>query len=438
MADIQPSSQTASDAMRPLVVVCIVYLVLDSFFVALRFGSRFFIRRSEIGWDVSIAHYESIGDRPANLPIMQPDQLHSQLEPTMKLVFATIILLILGFTLPRISILTLYLRIFAGRRTRILTYSIIAVVTAMGIAFMLIAIVFCKPTRFFWDRTVPGGTCMDFNLYYRSFALPNILVDLVMLITPLPAIWSLEASVARRIGVSAIFLTGILALVSSCVRWAVYSRIDASRVVPRDSAPLLFMNIIECSTYLIAACLPASYPAFEALIPRRIRMRFHLEPSSIPMKYPQKPRRNVVSPALRRMAPDGHTELVNETGFSRLVEPPTRVLSPTRLRPESRGLKEQHGLSRDVSTPKESIQGTRVVEVEDNKVHSMNAYHGRSESRAETVRKDGDDEVALAELRRLASQHRVQMPSRTFEDGLIAVHTEIDVTEEEEERKRSM
>lgn len=43
--------QTASEAMRPLLIVCILYIVLDVFFVSLRFISRFIIRRSEIGWD---------------------------------------------------------------------------------------------------------------------------------------------------------------------------------------------------------------------------------------------------------------------------------------------------------------------------------------------------------------------------------------------------
>ena len=54
MADIQPSGQTASEAVKPLVIVCIVYLVLNSFFVMLRFASRFVIRRSELGWDVGV------------------------------------------------------------------------------------------------------------------------------------------------------------------------------------------------------------------------------------------------------------------------------------------------------------------------------------------------------------------------------------------------
>ena len=52
MADRSPHTESAGEAMSPLVGVCILYIVLDIFFVTVRFVSRLFIRRSEVGWDV--------------------------------------------------------------------------------------------------------------------------------------------------------------------------------------------------------------------------------------------------------------------------------------------------------------------------------------------------------------------------------------------------
>ena len=66
------------------------------------------------------------------------------------------------------------------------------------------------------------------------------------------------------------------------------------------------------------------------------------------------------------------------------------------------------------------------VEREDDNL-SMNT-HARSQSRAETVRKEEDEETAMAEFRRLAGEHRVPTGEH---GGLIAVHTEIEVTQEE-------
>ena len=163
---------------------------------------------------------------------MQPDQLEAQLQPILKLAFATVILCTLGFSLPKLSILALYLRIFSGWKTRIISYVLIGVVIFMAIAYLVAGVLLCEPVQYFWDRTIAGGKCMDINFYYRSFGLPNILIDIAMLVTPLPAIWGLEASFARRLGFTAIFLTGILALVASCVRWSIYSKIDGTSIVP--------------------------------------------------------------------------------------------------------------------------------------------------------------------------------------------------------------
>ena len=154
------------------------------------------------------------------------------MQPALKLVFAFYVLLVLGITLPKLSILTLYLRIFTGRRTRTITFIIIGFVLVMAPAYLVALLLLCNPIRYFWDKTLLGGQCLDFNFYARSLGLPNILIDVAMLITPLPAIWGLEASIARRIGVTLMFLTGIIALVASCVRWHIYADADATILKP--------------------------------------------------------------------------------------------------------------------------------------------------------------------------------------------------------------
>ena len=43
--------QTAEHVLHPLLIVSVVYIVLDSLFVFLRFVSRQLIRKSQLGWD---------------------------------------------------------------------------------------------------------------------------------------------------------------------------------------------------------------------------------------------------------------------------------------------------------------------------------------------------------------------------------------------------
>lgn len=167
---------------------------------------------------VVIAHYESLTNTPANLPIFAPSQYDTQLVPTLKLIYGLPLVLIPGFTFARLSILTLYLRIFTGRRTRLCTWAVMVLAVVMGFSFQIAAILLCKPVKFFWDRQIPGG-CVDLNLYYRAFGLPNILIDISILLVPIPAVWRLHASVGRKMGLSFMFLTGVIALIASCVRW---------------------------------------------------------------------------------------------------------------------------------------------------------------------------------------------------------------------------
>ena len=43
--------QLARDALHPLCVTCIVFIILNTLFVVLRFVSRNFVKRLEVGWD---------------------------------------------------------------------------------------------------------------------------------------------------------------------------------------------------------------------------------------------------------------------------------------------------------------------------------------------------------------------------------------------------
>lgn len=187
-----------------------------------------------------VSYYESIGNQPADSPIIRQDQISTQLEPTLKLMFASLYLLIFGFTLPKLSILTLYVRIFTGRKTRFFTYVLMVLVLAMGVAFGVAGIFACRPVQYFWNKTIINGQCFHLNFYYQSFGLPQILIDAAILITPLPAIWGLQTSRSRRLGITLIFLTGVIGMIVSCIRWDMYSRADVYTVKPSESPGILF------------------------------------------------------------------------------------------------------------------------------------------------------------------------------------------------------
>ena len=163
--------ETAKQAQVPLIVVCVVYITLDTVFIGIRFASRLLVRRSKIGWDgmcyphidwrdraadnqdwllvpsfflnlagavagLLIAHYDFVSDEPANTQITSPTQYSTQLGPILKLTYSLPIILIPAFTFARCSVLTLYLRIFRGRSTRLFTWLTLAASIFVALAFL--------------------------------------------------------------------------------------------------------------------------------------------------------------------------------------------------------------------------------------------------------------------------------------------------------------
>lgn len=80
---------------------------------------------------------------------------------SLKPFWASIILYNLGLFLTKFSILLQYLRIFPYRTFRILDHYLMAFIFAWSCWTVFSAIFFCKPVAFFWDKSIPGGTCLS-------------------------------------------------------------------------------------------------------------------------------------------------------------------------------------------------------------------------------------------------------------------------------------
>ena len=111
-------------------------------------------------------------------------------------------------TLPKLSILALYIRIFATRGYRYTTYAIGIFIILVWLASLATAFAECKPFTFGWDKSIPNGRCMNLYIPLRSIGGLNILSDLFILVLPLHVIWHLHTSFNQKIGLTITFLTG--------------------------------------------------------------------------------------------------------------------------------------------------------------------------------------------------------------------------------------
>jgi hypothetical protein len=126
----------------------------------------------------------------------------------LKLELAMIFTYIPAVCLPKLAILTLYLRIFTSKFYRYATYIVAVVPIVTALVSTIIAFSMCRPFAYNWDKNIQGGHCIDKERVYTWISLPNIVTDVAMLILPIPVIWQLQMSRYQKIGLMLTLMTG--------------------------------------------------------------------------------------------------------------------------------------------------------------------------------------------------------------------------------------
>jgi hypothetical protein len=112
----------------------------------------------------------------------------------------------LSVALPKICILTLYLRIFIHEAFRAICYAMITIITCTFLVNGLTGTLVC-PMR--TSVSPLSGHCdLDTGLFFRWASFPNIITDIVMLVLPLPTVWGLHLPKTQKLGLTVTFVMG--------------------------------------------------------------------------------------------------------------------------------------------------------------------------------------------------------------------------------------
>jgi hypothetical protein len=113
--------------------------------------------------------------------------------------------------LPKMAVIVLYLRVFNWKGPmRILALVLLAIVAATGLAFVITACFQCRPLAYWWDRSIPGGTCIDVQMFFHAQAIPGFLLDFVIMALPLKTVWGLKLPTYKRVALIVVFLVASL------------------------------------------------------------------------------------------------------------------------------------------------------------------------------------------------------------------------------------
>ena len=205
-----------------IIGTCVTLIVISTIVVALRFVARH-LSRAGLWWDdwtilaALITSYGANICTLAGIPIgfgrhvgsfgglLQRINVASSF---FKLFYAYEIIYGFSIALAKISILLFYSRIFKDRLFRWALWITYGLVGCFTFAVEVAIWAQCQPTRAFWDLSIQPRNCVDLRSFFIGSGVPNIILNFIILVLPLPMVWTLEIERKHKLALSGVFLLG--------------------------------------------------------------------------------------------------------------------------------------------------------------------------------------------------------------------------------------
>lgn len=258
-----------------LVGVNATFLVVAMLFFVMRMYTRAFVVRA-VGWDDyvcvlaaifvilnSVATFKLVG---FGVGLHAWDVTRARFRRDEYLLWNVLgyIFVMAAPALVKISILLLYLRLFASKRPlRIATYVLMAFIASYLIAFELSLLLSCRPIRRLIQANVLGQ-CIKLGVHTTAQASFNLATDFLVLLLPIPTVLRLKTSTRNRIVLMVLFTLGSMSCIASIVRIA-YAIYHATLRNDDHTWKAFYSNLwalLEVDLALICACIPPLKPLF--------------------------------------------------------------------------------------------------------------------------------------------------------------------------------
>ncbi|KAI0908880.1 hypothetical protein F4823DRAFT_465550 [Ustulina deusta] len=179
-----------------------------------------------------------------------------------KILYVAIFFFDTSISLPKLSAIFFYARIFHTRNGRFVTHLwIIGGLVSGWIVSALISTIFqCTPIAKAWNPSL-DGMCINTFAWYLATATISVVVDFYILLLPVPQIWALELSLKRRIYLLAAFFLAYSVIVISIGRL-----ISTVKIIPTTAEDLNW----NFPLYLYWACLEGSVSLISISVPNLI------------------------------------------------------------------------------------------------------------------------------------------------------------------------
>ncbi|KAI1778214.1 hypothetical protein F4818DRAFT_405212 [Hypoxylon cercidicola] len=172
-----------------------------------------------------------------------------------------------GFSLvaSKTPILLLYIRLFGVKKwLKVCSYLTLAVLSVLMLACTIAIGVVCAPH----GDVLPTShllRCSNWSAHNGiASGTLSIVVDIVILIIPIPVIIGLQLPTSKKIGLAVVFTTGLFAIGASAV--SLRFKVDSLSGTSTDTSTAIFFTNLEWCIAVMVGCVPAIYSFWSSVV----------------------------------------------------------------------------------------------------------------------------------------------------------------------------
>ncbi|KAL8962776.1 MAG: hypothetical protein Q9183_005101, partial [Haloplaca sp. 2 TL-2023] len=266
---IEPNYENPDSNDSGLVPLMCIFIPLSTAFLALRLYTKARIIKV-VGWeDVAMvaAWLCTAGHEACLITAIQNNTfgIHTwnitiqDFAYNARATAAAVTLYIPGVGLPKISILLFYLRLNPDRAFRYGTFALLIITMSWIVSVILAQLLQCKPVPKFWDPAIPG-TCINTNPLYLSNSITNTILDVLVLLLPIPMIVNLKVNTRTKLVLAAIFSLCSGTVVVSALRIWANTRYQKSSDILWDTALVSSITVVELNLMVVCGSIMVLRP----------------------------------------------------------------------------------------------------------------------------------------------------------------------------------
>ncbi|KAJ6018417.1 hypothetical protein N7499_003734 [Penicillium canescens] len=269
--------------------VSIAFIVIDTFFMLVFYVSRYFNPKA-VGVPMvmcnTLCYVFCIGSAATGILMVKIGGVGYHVNAVPVTTFQTWLQLskVLEFTytpavmFAKLAALFLYYQVFEISRYRRMIAGIGVIIILQGLVSLILAFSICRPFRYFWTQAIDvnDGTCGDVMLFYKSYSIPSLVTDVVMLVLPWPILLQLQMHTSEKIGLILTFLAASLGIITCALRFSVFFTVPlfSDPTWHASGGPMIYA-LVEPSIYMIASILPTTRHLYRRVC-RKVRQAAQL------------------------------------------------------------------------------------------------------------------------------------------------------------------